>query len=195
MPCCDLRRNGVSWLRDFWAVVTLPEDDWLNLLRCDMCLLSLWSQMSLSLWMLSSCMIITDVCICDVSSFCSRMLVHVSHHPLVLSRQVVTSVALRVLHWPWTTGSGTQPPTPQASSPKQAMQLLPWCTGSGSQTNVNLLWEADNLSQAIPGHQAIMFSRSSYLTFNFYNLEREGNRGLAWLFFHHFPSSCHIPRT
>lgn len=58
---------------------------------------------------------------------------------------------MRVLHWPWTTGSGTQPPpSPQASSPKQAMQLLPWCTGSGSQTNVNLLWEDDNLPQAIP---------------------------------------------
>lgn len=81
-----------------------------------------------------------------VSSFCSRMLVHVSQHPLVLSRQVVTSVALRVLHWPWTTGGGTQP----IRAPGIFFQ-----TGYATAPMVHWVWIPDKRQSSLGGWQPI----------------------------------------
>lgn len=70
-------------------------------------------------------------------------LVHLpSQHFLVPStRQVVTSVVLHVMCWPWTT-SGVAQPSFQSSSPKRAIQLLLLCTASRFQPNTELQSEA-----------------------------------------------------
>lgn len=80
------------------------------------------------------------------------------------------------MHWPWATISVTHPFT-QASSPRHAGYLLPLCIGSGLQPKVN------NLPQASPGNQTIMFSSSLYLNLHFPTFsERETEALLGFSF-------------
>lgn len=127
-----------------------------------------------------------------VSSFCSRMLVQVSQHPLVLSRQIECVSCID--HGQLAVERNPRP-HPRPLLPNRLCNCSHGALGLDPRQTSIFSGRMTTYPRLFPGHQAIMFSRSSYLTLHFYNIEREENRGHTGLFFHHFPSSCHIPRT
>lgn len=114
--------------------VALPEDDWLNLLRCHRCHLTSQSQMSL-LWLLSSCSV-ADVCICDCLLFLQQAVGLALLLASLGSIKIGGNFCCPTCH---ALTSITQPST-QAPSPQHAVQLLQWCIGSGSQPDFKLFF-------------------------------------------------------
>ena len=128
------RRSGVLGLRGPWVSVALPP----RVLRCHvLCACFLPSSVVTDAYIHDGLLFLMQVVLVQLSS----------QHPLVLlTREVVNSVALHVMGWPCAFSSVTQLST-QASSPKYAIQLLPHCTGSRFQPS-HFLWEVTNLPEA-----------------------------------------------